>query len=100
MAGRMWFLQAHAVMSPTKLVNITIGELQIRSPGGASIVGIERKDANIINPGADEELPAGDPVLLLGNRSQIHAAVRLNGLVPQLRHHFRKNIAAVSRLQI
>jgi CPA2 family monovalent cation:H+ antiporter-2 len=51
-----------------------IHELELRTRTGASIVGIERSGANIINPSADEELQAGDRVLLLGNREQLDAA--------------------------
>jgi monovalent cation:H+ antiporter-2, CPA2 family len=51
-----------------------IHELELRTRTGASIVGIERKGANIINPSADEELQPGDQVLLLGNRAQLDAA--------------------------
>ena len=40
----------------------------------ASIVGIERNGANIINPLPDEELQPGDQVLLLGTREQLDAA--------------------------
>jgi monovalent cation:H+ antiporter-2, CPA2 family len=51
-----------------------IHELELRTRTGASIVGIERRGANIINPSADEELQSGDQVLLLGNRAQLDAA--------------------------
>jgi uncharacterized transporter YbjL len=51
-----------------------IRELQLRTRIGASIVGIERDGASIINPGPDEELQPGDQVLLLGSRSQLDAA--------------------------
>jgi CPA2 family monovalent cation:H+ antiporter-2 len=51
-----------------------IRELQLRTRTGASIVGIERNGASIINPGPDEELQPGDQVLLLGNRTQLDAA--------------------------
>jgi monovalent cation:H+ antiporter-2, CPA2 family len=51
-----------------------IHELELRTRTGASIVGIERKGTNIINPSADEELQSGDHVLLLGNRAQLDAA--------------------------
>ncbi|HOC57807.1 MAG TPA: cation:proton antiporter [Verrucomicrobiota bacterium] len=51
-----------------------IRELELRTRTGASIVGIERSGVNIINPSADEELQAGDRVLLLGNRTQLDAA--------------------------
>lgn len=53
-----------------------IRELQLRTQTGASIVGIERNGVNIINPGPDEEIQAGDQVLLLGNRAQLDAAQR------------------------
>ena len=51
-----------------------IRELELRTRTGASIVGIERNGANIINPGPDEELQSGDQVLLLGTRAQLDAA--------------------------
>ena len=51
-----------------------IGELALRSRTGASIVGIQRNGARIINPGPDEELAAGDEILLLGTRAQLEAA--------------------------
>ncbi len=53
-----------------------IRELQLRTRTGASIVGIERNGASIINPGPDEELQADDRVLLLGSREQLDAARR------------------------
>ncbi|MBI2947788.1 MAG: cation:proton antiporter [Verrucomicrobia bacterium] len=51
-----------------------IRELELRTQTGASIVGIERNGATLINPGPDEELQAGDQVLLLGNRQQLDDA--------------------------
>ncbi len=51
-----------------------IRELRLRTATGASIVGIERNGASLINPGPDEEMQAGDRVLLLGNRAQLDAA--------------------------
>jgi CPA2 family monovalent cation:H+ antiporter-2 len=54
-----------------------IAELQLRTLTGASIVGIERGEENLINPGIEEELRAGDSVLLLGSVSQIKAARNL-----------------------
>jgi len=51
-----------------------IRELQLRTLTGASIVGIERPGANLVNPGPDEELQAGDQLLLLGSRTQLDAA--------------------------
>jgi CPA2 family monovalent cation:H+ antiporter-2 len=51
-----------------------IRELQLRTQTGASVVGIERNGTNVINPGPDEELQAGDQVLILGNSDQLAAA--------------------------
>jgi monovalent cation:H+ antiporter-2, CPA2 family len=51
-----------------------IGELRLRTETGASIVGIERASQNVINPGPDEEIIAGDRVLLLGSRQQLESA--------------------------
>ncbi|MDQ3625378.1 MAG: TrkA C-terminal domain-containing protein [Verrucomicrobiota bacterium] len=54
-----------------------IGELRLRTCTGASIVGIHWDGASIINPGPDEELRAGDEVLLLGSESNLEAARKL-----------------------
>lgn len=54
-----------------------IGELRIRSESGASVVGIQREPASIINPGPDEDLRPGDELLLLGTTEQLDAASRL-----------------------
>lgn len=48
-----------------------IRELELRSRTGASVVGIERNGENIVNPGPDEELRAGDKLLLLGSSDQL-----------------------------
>ncbi|HXJ57302.1 MAG TPA: TrkA C-terminal domain-containing protein [Verrucomicrobiae bacterium] len=60
-----------------------IGELQLRTQTGASIVAIERSGQNILNPGPDEELQAGDQIVLFGSRSHLDAAIRaLKGKEP------------------
>jgi CPA2 family monovalent cation:H+ antiporter-2 len=56
-----------------------IGELRLRTKTGASIVGIQRNGTSIINPGADEELRAGDEVLLLGSEAHLQSARALLG---------------------
>lgn len=53
-----------------------IRELQLRTETGASIVGLERQGASLVNPGPHEELQAGDQVLLLGQPGQLEAARR------------------------
>jgi CPA2 family monovalent cation:H+ antiporter-2 len=56
-----------------------IGELRLRTKTGASIVGIQRDGTSIINPGPDEELRAGDEVLLLGSEEHLQSARALLG---------------------
>ena len=53
-----------------------IRELALRTVTGASVVAIERAGGNVVNPGPDEELLAGDQVLLLGTHAQLGAARR------------------------
>jgi CPA2 family monovalent cation:H+ antiporter-2 len=60
-------------------------ELQLRTLTGASIVGIDREGANVVNPGADEELRVGDRLLLLGSPGQLESARGL--LVPSAGRH-------------
>lgn len=51
-----------------------IRETKLRATTGASIVGIERNGESVINPDPDEELQAGDVLLLLGHPEQLEAA--------------------------
>lgn len=51
-----------------------IAELRLRTVTGASIVGIERTSGNVINPGPDEEIQAGDKLLIIGSVEQLEAA--------------------------
>jgi len=53
-----------------------IRELKLRTKTGASIVGLERNGASIVNPGPDEELKPGDRVLLLGTEEHLESAER------------------------
>lgn len=54
-----------------------IGELALRTRTGASIVGIQRDKESLVNPGADEELRAGDEILLLGSDDHLASAEKL-----------------------
>ncbi|MBE2181308.1 MAG: cation:proton antiporter [Chthoniobacterales bacterium] len=51
-----------------------ISEIRLRTETGASIVGLERGSARIINPAPDEELQGGDRLLLIGDPDQIGRA--------------------------
>ena len=67
-------LEAVSVSTAAPAAGKLIRELRLRTVTGASIVGIERNSTTIINPGPDEEIQAGDQVLLMGNRAQLNAA--------------------------
>ena len=51
-----------------------IRELELRARTGASIVAIERAGKTLVNPGPDDEVQAGDKLLLLGSATQLDAA--------------------------
>lgn len=62
-----------------------IRELGIRPAFGASIVAIERRSGNIINPGPDEEIKEGDEIVLLGTKEQLAlatSALKANPITP------------------
>jgi CPA2 family monovalent cation:H+ antiporter-2 len=67
-------LETVVIAENSRAAGRMIRELELRTRTGASIVGIERGGASVINPGPDEELRAGDQVLLIGTRPQITAA--------------------------
>ncbi|HET6410195.1 MAG TPA: cation:proton antiporter [Chthoniobacteraceae bacterium] len=70
-------LQLIPIHDKAEAAGKVIGDLRLRTRTGASIVGIERASQNIINPGPDEEIVAGDRVLLLGTKEQLEAAEEL-----------------------
>ncbi len=70
-------LKAVTVSATSPAAGKVIAELKLRTQTGASIVGIERAGENVINPGIDEEIRAGDSVLLIGTSAQILKAEAL-----------------------
>jgi len=69
------FLQDLAVvMIVAGLVTVTCHRLRQSVVLGYIIAGIGRNGANLINPGPDEELQAGDDVLILGSGDQLSKA--------------------------
>lgn len=70
-------LKAITVSATSLAAGKVIAELKLRTQTGASIVGIERAGENLINPGIDEEIRAGDSVLLIGTSAQIVKAETL-----------------------
>lgn len=54
-----------------------IRELALRKETGVTILAIERDGESIVSPGPDEELEAGDQIMLVGRESQIQTAKKL-----------------------
>jgi CPA2 family monovalent cation:H+ antiporter-2 len=67
-------LETVAVNTGSPAAGKLIRELQLRTQTGASIIGIQRGTASLINPGPDEEIQTCDELLLLGTSVQITAA--------------------------
>ena len=59
------------------LVGRTIGDGQIRSRTGASVVAVIRGERSIPGPGPDLELAAGDVALVVGSVDGVQRAARL-----------------------
>lgn len=75
-------LRVFAVESASPAVGQLIRELQLRTRTGASVVGIERNGASVVNPGPDEEIRVGDKLLLLGSSDQLAQAADSFRLTP------------------
>jgi len=67
-------LETIVITANSLAVGKLIHELQLRTQTGSSIVCIERSTCSIINPSPDEELQAGDQILLRGNPAQLESA--------------------------
>lgn len=70
-----------AVIETGRLAGKRIGDTQLRTLTGASIVALERAGSRVVNPGPDETIQVGDRVLLLGDPRQLAAARELMGPV-------------------
>ena len=70
-------LDSVTITAESPLRGRLIRELPLRAETGASIVGLERGGVTTVNPSPDEELRAGDQILVLGQRRQLDQARRL-----------------------
>ena len=64
-----WF----PVVEASPLVNWTIGDLAIRKTSGVSVVALVRPEQNILNPGPDHVVLAGDTIVVLGRKASVDA---------------------------
>lgn len=67
-------LETIGVSAGSAMAGKLIREAQLRTRVGASVVGIQRQNQSIVNPGPDEEILAGDQVLLIGTEVQLAEA--------------------------
>jgi len=70
-------LDAVTLPADSAIAGKLIRELALRTVTGASIVCIERQNTRSLNPGPDEEILAGNKVLLLGSQEQLTMAKQL-----------------------
>jgi len=61
------------VAARAPVVGSSLRALKVRSRTGAMVIGIERGDERIANPGPHETLQAGDGLLVLGTAAQVEA---------------------------
>jgi CPA2 family monovalent cation:H+ antiporter-2 len=59
----------------SKAVGKTIGELQLRTKTGVSIIAITREDSTNVNPGPETVIRDGDVLVLLGSPEKIDQAI-------------------------
>jgi CPA2 family monovalent cation:H+ antiporter-2 len=62
-----WF----TLPAASPLIGCTLGEAQVRSRTGATIVAIMRRDELVTNPNVTEQLRAGDVLAVLGNHAEL-----------------------------
>ena len=67
-------IETIAIGAQSSAAGKMIRELGLRTRTGTSIVAIERGGATIVNPGPDEEIQAGDQLLLLGRPPHLESA--------------------------
>jgi CPA2 family monovalent cation:H+ antiporter-2 len=67
-------LETVVVSGASSCAGRLVRELELRARTGASIVAIERAGKTLVNPGPDDEVQAGDKLLLLGSVTQLAAA--------------------------
>ena len=73
LATRMLDLHWVRVADGSRMAVRTIGELQIRSAAGVSVVGVYGARGFIANPGPEYRFEAGDLVAVVGSRDQLAA---------------------------
>ncbi len=74
-------VQKFQIAKNSKVAGNSLRSLELRTRTGATVVGIERGNTRIVNPGPDEILASGDTVIILGTPDQaqsIHDMISAN----------------------
>lgn len=63
-----------SIPDTSKFIGLSIRNIELRTKTGATLVGIQRNDKRIVNPGPDEIIITGDTLFILGTPHQLHSA--------------------------
>ena len=66
-------IAVHTYIIGAKLAGKAIGDLDIRSRTGVTILAVSREGKNTVNPRPDFRFVAGDAVVVIGESDQIRA---------------------------
>ena len=67
-------VHVHQIDPQSPLVGRTLADTQLRKQTGAVIVAIDRKGKNMVSPGPETVLEAGDQMFVFGEEQQVRAA--------------------------
>ena len=67
-------VHVHQIDPQSLLIGKTLADTQLRKRTGAVIVAIDRKGKNLVSPGPDQVLEAGDQLFVFGEKEQVRAA--------------------------
>ena len=67
-------MHIHQIDPQSLLIGKTLADTQLRKKTGAVIVAIDRKGKNLVSPGPETVLVAGDQLFVFGEKEQIRLA--------------------------
>ena len=67
-------VHVHQIDPQSSLIGRTLAQTELRKKTGAVIVAIDRKGKNMVSPGPETVLEAGDQLFVFGEKEQIRAA--------------------------
>ena len=73
---------AVAIAAGSPAVGRTLKQINLRGLTGATVIAIDRESADVIYPTGDEELRAGDALIVTGNAEAVQAAQELVAAAP------------------